>query len=135
MKDQLVALRETSAAPAKTSGQAGTSKKSKDPKETTVEASEESSAALRATIKAELKQALEAVEEATTKRDKAAEDMFQLYANLLSVNARYAWNKIVHKQTKANPYTDLQGLTRKARLLITAVISVILSITVTVTLF
>jgi hypothetical protein len=92
LKDQLVALREASAAPAKTSGQAGTSRKSKDPKETTVEASKEGSAALRATIKAELKQALDAAEEATTKRDKAAKDMFQLYANLLSVNARYAWN-------------------------------------------
>jgi len=56
---------------------------------------------------------LEAVEEATTKRDKVAEDMFQLYANLLSVNARCAWNKIVHEQIKASPYTDLQGLTRK----------------------
>jgi hypothetical protein len=39
--------------------------------------------------------------------------MFQLYANLLSLNARYAWNKIVQEQTNANPYTDLQGLTRK----------------------
>jgi hypothetical protein len=39
--------------------------------------------------------------------------MFQLYANLLSVNVRYAWNKIVQEQTEANPYTDLQGLTRK----------------------
>ncbi len=48
-----------------------------------------------------------------TKRDKAAEDMFQLYANLLSVDARYAWNKIVQEQTNAYPYTDLQGLTRK----------------------
>jgi hypothetical protein len=113
LKDQLVALREASATPAETSGQAGTSKKSKDPKETTVEASKEGSAALRATIKAELKQALEAVEEATTNRDKAAKDMFQLYVNLLSVDARYAWNKIVHEQTKADPYTDLQGLTRK----------------------
>ena len=47
-----------------------------------VEASKEGSAALCATIKAELKQALEAVEEATTKRDKAAKDMFQLYTNL-----------------------------------------------------
>jgi hypothetical protein len=62
---------------------------------------------------AELKQAVEAAEEATSKRDKAAEDMFQLYANLLSVNARYAWNKIVQEQTNANPYTDLQGLTKK----------------------
>jgi hypothetical protein len=113
LKDQLVALREASATPAETSGQAGTSKKSKDPKETTVEASKEGSAALRATIKAELKQALEAVEEATMKRDKAAEDMFQLYTNLLSVDTRYVWNKIVQGQTNANPYTDLQGLTRK----------------------
>jgi hypothetical protein len=32
LKDQLVALREASAAPAETSGQAGTSKKSKDPR-------------------------------------------------------------------------------------------------------
>ncbi len=39
--------------------------------------------------------------------------MFQLYANLLSVNARYAWTKIVHEQTKADPYIDFQGLTRK----------------------
>ena len=45
--------------------------------------------------------------------DKAAKDMFQLYANLLSVLARYAWNKIVHKQTEADPYMNLQGLTRK----------------------
>jgi hypothetical protein len=42
-----------------------------------------------------------------TKHDKAAEDMFQLYANLLSVDARYMWNKIVQKQTNADPYTDL----------------------------
>ena len=53
------------------------------------------SSTLRADIMAELKQALEATEEAMARRDKAAEDMFQLYANLLSVNARYAWNKIV----------------------------------------
>ena len=114
VKDQLTALKEASETSAETSGQTGTSRKSnKNPKETTVEASKEGSAALRATIKAELKQALEAVEEATTKRDKAAEDMFQLYANLLSVDARYAWNKIVQEQTNGDPYMDLQGLTRK----------------------
>ncbi len=85
----------------------------KDPKETTVEASNESSAALRAKTKAELEQALEAVGEATTQHDKVAADMFQLYANFLSVDTRYAWNKIVHEQTEANPYMDLQGLTKK----------------------
>ncbi len=39
--------------------------------------------------------------------------MFQLYTNLLSVDPRYAWNKIVHEQTKADPYMDLQGLTKR----------------------
>jgi hypothetical protein len=37
---------------------------------------------------AELKQAMEAAEEATARRDKVTEDTFQLYANLLSVDAR-----------------------------------------------
>jgi hypothetical protein len=85
----------------------------KDPNVTTVEAAGKSSAALCADTKADLKIALEAVAEATTQRDKAAADMFQLFANLLSVDARYASNKIVQEQTEADPYTDLQGLTRK----------------------
>jgi hypothetical protein len=62
---------------------------------------------------AELKQAMEATEKAKTKCDKTAEDMFQLYVNLLSIDARYAWDKIVQEQTNADPYTDLQGLTKK----------------------
>jgi len=85
----------------------------KAPKETPAEADNDSSATLQAETKAELKQALKAAGEATNLRDKAATDMFQLYANLLSVDARYAWNKIVQEQTEANPYQDLQGLTRK----------------------
>ena len=80
LRSQLTELKETSETSAETSGQNGTSRKSnKNSKETTVEASEESSASLRTAIKAELKQALEATEEATTKHDKAAEDMFPLY--------------------------------------------------------
>ena len=103
LQSQLAELDETS----------GTYRKSnKNAKETTVEASSTSST-LRADIMNELKQAMEATEEATARRDKAAEDMFKLYANLLSVNARYAWNKIVQEQTNANPNTDLQGLTKK----------------------
>ncbi len=66
-----------------------------DPKETTVEADDNSSATLHAKTKAELKEATLAAVEATTRRDKAAADMFLLYANPLSVNAKYAWNKIV----------------------------------------
>jgi len=103
LKKQLKALKETLAAqPPK-----------KAPKETTAEADDESSATLHAETKAELKQAVKAAEKATTLRDKAAADIFQLYANLLSVDARYAWNKIVQEQTEAGPYQDLQGLTRK----------------------
>ncbi len=93
LKSQLVELDETS----------GTSRKSnKNSNQTTVETSSTSST-LRADIVAELKQAVEAAEDATARCDKAAEDMFQLYANLLSVNARYTWNKIVQNQTNANP--------------------------------
>jgi hypothetical protein len=39
--------------------------------------------------------------------------MFQFYANLLSSNAKYAWNKIVREQTEADPFRDLQGVSRK----------------------
>jgi hypothetical protein len=114
LRDQLTKRKKASETSAETLGQTGTSRKfNKNSKETRVEASKESSTTLRAAIKTELKQALEATEEATTKCDKAAEDMCQLYANLLSVNTRYAWNKIVQEQTNADPYTDLQGLTRK----------------------
>ncbi len=54
---------------------------------------------LHAEIKAELSSAQEAMAEAKGKADQAASDMFQLYANLLSVDTKFAWNKIVHKQT------------------------------------
>ncbi len=39
--------------------------------------------------------------------------MFQFYANLLSSDAKYAWNKIVWEQTEADPFKDLQGMSRK----------------------
>jgi hypothetical protein len=80
------------------------------PKETTDEDDNDGTAILCTESKAELKQAVLAVKEVADLRDKAAQDMFQLYANLLSVNARYAWNKIVQEQTEADPYQDLQGL-------------------------
>ncbi len=85
-----------------------------DPKETAAGADDNSSATLHTKTKAELKQAALAAKEATTLHDKTAADMFQLYArNLLSVDGKYTWNKIVQDQTKADPYQDLQGLTRK----------------------
>ncbi len=36
-----------------------------------------------------------------------------VYANLLSVDAKCAWNKIVQEQTQSDPYMDLQGISRK----------------------
>jgi hypothetical protein len=33
--------------------------------------------------------------------------------NLLSINAKYTWNKIVHRQMASDPYTDLQGCSKK----------------------
>ena len=88
----------------RTSSQTGTTRKSsKNPNKTTAEVSLTSSA-LHADIMAELKQAVEATDKVIAKSEKLAEDMFQLYANLLSVNARYAWNKIVQDQANADPY-------------------------------
>jgi hypothetical protein len=68
---------------------------------------------LQAEIKDELSSAQEAAAEAKGKADQAANDMFQLYANLLSVDAKFARNKIVHEQTTTDTYTDLQGCTKK----------------------
>ncbi len=39
--------------------------------------------------------------------------MFQFYANLLSLDAKYAWNKIDREQMEADPFKDLQGVSRK----------------------
>ncbi len=39
--------------------------------------------------------------------------MFQLYANLLSIDAKYVWSKIIQEQTQPNPYMDLEGISGK----------------------
>jgi hypothetical protein len=39
--------------------------------------------------------------------------MFQFYANLLSLDAKHVWNKIVREHTEADPFKDLQGVSRK----------------------
>jgi hypothetical protein len=39
----------------------------------------------------------------------ATSTMFSLYSNLLSPESKYAWNKIVSKQTESDPYANLQG--------------------------
>jgi hypothetical protein len=54
-----------------------------------------------------------AKETAKNKRKTAATKMFQFHVNLLSSDAEYAWNKIVREQTEADPFKDLQGMSRK----------------------
>ncbi len=39
----------------------------------------------------------------------ATNKMFAFYSNLLSLESKYAWNKIVGKQTECDPYVNLQG--------------------------
>ncbi len=47
------------------------------------------------------------------KKEAAATKMFQFYANLLFLDAKYAWNKIVREQAEADPHKDLKGVSRK----------------------
>ncbi len=54
-----------------------------------------------------------AKETAKNKNEAAASKMCSFYANLLSLDANYSWNKIVWEQTEANPFKDLQGVSRK----------------------
>ncbi len=54
-----------------------------------------------------------AKETAKNKCEAAATKMFQFYANLLSLDAKYMWNKIVKEQKEADPFKDLHGVSRK----------------------
>ena len=54
-----------------------------------------------------------AKETAKNKREAAATEMFQFYTNLLSLDAKYACNKIVREQMEADQFKDLQGMSRK----------------------
>jgi hypothetical protein len=57
--------------------------------------------------------ATHAKETAKIQKDAAATEMFQFYANLLSSDVKYAWNKIVREQMEADPYKDLKGMSKK----------------------
>ncbi len=39
----------------------------------------------------------------------AVNKMFAFYSNLLSLESKYAWNRIIGEQTKSDPYVNLQG--------------------------
>jgi len=50
-----------------------------------------------------------ASKEAGEERDHSAEGFFSTYANLLSIEARIAWDNIVARQISTAPWTDLKG--------------------------
>jgi hypothetical protein len=58
--------------------------------------------------------AIFAKETAKNKKEAACTKMFQFYANLLSLDAKYVWKKIVQEQKEADPFKDLQGMSRKS---------------------
>ena len=63
---------------------------------------------------AQKKAALKEAKAAEKDRVEAAEGFFSLYANLLSVEARHAWDKIIERQIGKTGWTDLKGRQRKS---------------------
>jgi hypothetical protein len=68
---------------------------------------------MQANFQADLKKAKDATENAKGTMTTATNKMFPFYANLLLVEAKYLWNKIVEKQTEGYPYVNLQGVSQK----------------------
>ncbi len=66
----------------------------------------------RASFQADLEKAKKATKNAKGAMTAAASQIFAFYANLLSVKAKYAWNKIIKEQMEGNPYVDLQGISQ-----------------------
>jgi hypothetical protein len=65
---------------------------------------------MKAGFQADLEKAMQAQETAQGAMTAAATLMFAFYSNLLSPESKYAWNKIVVKQTESNPNVNLQGV-------------------------
>ncbi len=63
---------------------------------------------MKAGFQVDLEKAKQAQETAKGAMTAAASQMFTFYSNLLSPESKYAWNKIVSKQTES-PFVDLQG--------------------------
>jgi hypothetical protein len=65
---------------------------------------------MKAGFRADLKKAKQAQETAKGVMTTAANLMFTFYSNLLSPKSKYAWNKIISKQTEGDPFVNLQGV-------------------------
>jgi hypothetical protein len=68
---------------------------------------------LQAIYQLDLKKAKEDAEKAKVKAELAAQETFPLYKNLLPIDAKYTWDKIIQEQTQSDPYVDPQGVSRK----------------------
>ncbi len=64
---------------------------------------------MKASILSDLEKAKQAQRIAKGAMTAAASKVFVFYSNLLSPESKYAWNKIISKQTESNPYVNLQG--------------------------
>jgi hypothetical protein len=64
---------------------------------------------MKACFSSDLEKAKQAQRFAKGAMTAAISKMFSFYSNLLSPESKYAWNKIVSKQTEGNPYVNLQG--------------------------
>jgi hypothetical protein len=65
---------------------------------------------MKAGFQADLEKAKQAQKIAKGTMTATASMMFAFYLNLLSPESKYAWNKIVSKQTESGPYVNLQGV-------------------------
>jgi hypothetical protein len=74
---------------------AGTSKKSSKKAKEAAATADASEPNLPTIYQQDLKKAKEATDNAKAKEESTAKDMFLFYASLLSVDAKYAWNKII----------------------------------------
>ncbi len=78
-----------------------------------VEAHNVTEDSMKAGFQVDLEKAKQAQETAQGAMTAAANLMFTFYLNLLSPKSKYAWNKIVIKQTEGDPYVNLQGVSRE----------------------
>jgi hypothetical protein len=65
---------------------------------------------MKAGFQQDLEKAKQAQETAKGTMTAAASLIFMFYLNLLSLESKYAWNKIVSKQMESNSFVNLQGV-------------------------
>ena len=73
------------------------------------EAAEVNNNTMKAGFQEDLEKAKQAQGIAKGAMTSAASKMFIFYLNLLSPESKYAWNKIISKQTESDPFVNLQG--------------------------